>query len=526
MTTQSERAFVTFERGRLRDEMLAHFRNGLRKLVNSDTGDFFTEEEIRQATQEGSREYLRLDAVDLGLQSSQQRARFTAQQTNPALSASRWLREFHCKQWGVDPLPASSGSGPVTWKATPGSIFVGSTTLGDAAVMTATDPRGNVFQVATTTTTPANGQASLTFVAVKGGKGTNPTNLTIFAKGANAPPGSEPTGTVTADFKGGFDDESDQELVDRLLDRIRRKPASGNRAQFRAWGRGVTTAVEKAFVYACVFGTGSVGVVIVGKRGTGSGPLARLPSDATLVSVRNFLTPPGSSVVPARPHVLVHKWVSEPVSLSMRLSMRTGTTGGWVDSQPWPSPVGSTTTDNAFCRVVSVADSTHFHVSSGTAPANGTVPGLMVWRPLTSRFEKLNVQSVSFISGTEYAVVLSGPPDGAVLVLNDVICPYTPLLDAIAKGAESYFDSLGPGEMVDLATSPRARRAFRWPEPGDESPYEAGQTIVTSLVDALGGSLSGSQLSYITHTKPALPTDLSQEGPHMLTLNEFGAYAS
>ncbi|HEX4334687.1 MAG TPA: baseplate J/gp47 family protein [Polyangiaceae bacterium] len=524
MTTPSEPAFVTFARGVLRDEMLANFRNGLRRLVNPDTKDFFTEEEIRQATQDGSRDYLRFDALDLGLQSGQQRARFTAQQTNPSSATSTWLRGFHCAEWDVTPLPASSGAGQVSWPATTGSIFVGSTLLGDPAVFTATDPQGNTYQ-ASSTVRAVSGIATLTMVAVKGGKGTNPESGTTLSKGANVPLGAGPTGTTSTDFAGGFDAENDADVLDRLLDRIRRKPASGNRAQFRAWARGVSTAIRTAFVYPCLFNAGSVCVVIVGKRST-QGPTARVDSaNAVLTLARNYLTPPSSPVVPARPYVLLHAAVSDPISMSMALKMRTKTTGGWADATPWPSPIGTDTSVDAFCRVTSLPDATHFHVNSAVVPSTGVGPAMMVWNATTSRFEKLPlVASVTLVSGTEYVVQLSDNAP-ATLTVNSVVCPYTPLLESIAEAAESYFDSLGPGEMIDLATSPRAGRAYRWPEPADEFPYEAGESIGTSLFDALGRALSGVSLRFVSHTTPTLPPDISQEGPRLLTLNDFGVYA-
>lgn len=542
MTLADERAFTTFARGAIRDDMLAAFRNGLRNLVNPATSELFTEEDIRLATQQGSRIYLKFDAIDLYGQAVQQRARFTAQQTDPRRATSSWLRGFHCPLWGIIPLPASSGSGPATWGATVGSTFVGSTTLGDPAATTMRDPAGNLYQVFRTVVVDSSAIALLTLVAVNGGAATNPPSNTPLTKVANFPVGSDQSGKTSDDFAGGFDAENDADLLDRLLDRIKRRPASGNNAQFRAWAREASNAIEDAWVYACAFNAGSTLVTITQKRGTSTSPTARVDvSPATLAAARAYLTPPASPVVPGRPFVLAQKPVSEPVSMGMTLAMRKNTPGGWNDAVPWPAPRG--TTGQEICRISTFTNPLDFIVQSSSLLPGGAssltgpaAPALMVWDPTTGSFEQLLDVTVTDIDHVSFRIQL-GTGTTTAIGLGSVISPYTQFagtLDeqgAVPLAVQAYFDSLGPGEVIDLDNDPRGARAYRWPEPSEEAPSQAGQSIVTTMFQQLGPALSSASVLFLSGAvnsvrTPSLPLDLSQQGPSLLTIQDFGVYSS
>lgn len=529
MPTPDEAAFVTFNRGQVRDFMLDSFREGLRQLVNPATNQLFTDEEIRIATQEGSRQWLKFDAIDLYGQASQTRARFTAQQTDPRRATSSWLRGFHARQWRVPPLSVSSGIGKVSWQANIGEIFPGSTTLGDPTAFVARDATGNLYQAYGNVTTPGGGIAELTMVAVNGGGGTNPQINAVFTSVANEPLNAAQTGTVITNFEGGFDPENDADLLSRIEDRIAHKPASGNNAQFRAWTRAASVAVQSAWVYCCALNAGTVIVAFTMKRSAPElGPLARIPTDALLTQVRTYLTPPGSVVTPARPFVLAHKPVSNPISMVVLLGMKRAAAGGWTDATPWPTPLTPTGGDSftSFSKIITgpSGGGTIFRVSSGTGlPTGVDKPSMMIWNKTKTRFEKLFVDSVADAGGGEFDVVLVQAPSFSPAI-NDIICPDTGLRTIIAEAAESYFDSLGPGELVNLATDPRAADAFRWPEPNESEPYVAGQSIGSFLFDALGSGTSSVSASFVSQTTPLVPLDLSTFGPGLITLNYFGVY--
>lgn len=67
--------------------------------------------------------------------------------------------------------------------------------------------------------------------------------------------------------EGGYDEETDESLAARTLERIRTPSTSGNIADYRKWAL-ETTGVEKVRVFPLARGAGTVDVVIVGAGNT------------------------------------------------------------------------------------------------------------------------------------------------------------------------------------------------------------------------------------------------------------------
>lgn len=530
MAQPDERAFVTFPRGVVRDEIiLGKFRTSLRQLINPTTGAAFTEDEIARATQPGSRFYIEADGIDLYGQAVQARALFLADQVQPTRAATSFLEDFHARLWLGEAarLPASGGAGAVNADATVGSIFVGSTTVPDPIAAIARDPNGRRYQVLVTQATPVSGTAPLQMKAIDAGPDTNLVVGTVLTWVQNQPLGAAPTATVSGQFRGGFPEESDQELGLRIEDVIRNRPASGNNAHFRAWGRQATNSVETVFVYATPFHAGSVLVVPTQKRGTTEGPLARVASFSVLTDVTNFVTPPNSPVVPERVFVLVAGDNGQTSDLVIRLAMATSTGGGWADPDPWPqfdagfSPVAITTipTPDTVFRVAAPAGSLP---GGATFLSTPDAPKLMLWDDTRSRFEELIVTSVSDLGGNAFEITLTSEPE-KTLAIGDYISPFTDRNLLIAQTIEAFFDGLGPGEIVDLNTDIRGARAFRFPTPGEEFGTRAGAAVVTQIIEALGGTVSDGTLESISRTDPDLPTSISS-GPNRVILGKVNVH--
>jgi len=530
VTTPDERKFVVFQRGEVRDDIiLLYFRNALRSLINPETKIGFTEDEIFLATQPGSRFYIEADAIDLYGQAMQSRGLFFVSQTRPTTSSTSFLEGQHGPLWLGDDsrLGAVGASGTVDAPATAGSIFVGSTTIPSATAAIATDPNGLRYQVLQTVATPASGTAALTMKGIDTGTVTNVDSGTILTWSANFPLGADPEASTSAVFDGGFDKETDQEWSERIEDRMRNRPASGNNAHFEAWARQASVAVESAFVYATGLNAGSVVVAILEKRGLAeTGPISRQDvSVGTLTDVTTFLTPPASPVVPEHVFVIVVKANSQPSDLAIRVAMNKGTSGGWADSTPWPGY----TVLFPEAKVTSVTSTTLFDVTTdddlpgGASLLTGVdAPSLMVWNDVTSRFIELDVNQISK-TGNVATVTLNTAPSVAIAV-DDRISPYTDQNLLIAETVADYFDELGPGEVVDLDTDHRAVRAFRFPTPSVKYPSRAGQVVVTRLIDALGGISTDATLERISRNSPDLPTDIT-DGPNIVTLGELNIFS-
>lgn len=534
MPTTDERKFAYFRAGEIRDNViLTSWRNALRTLVNPDTGVTFTEDEIQRATQPGSRFYIEADAIDLWAQVAQSRSLFFVNQARPLRSNTAFLNDFWGKLWlGENSrLPATGGSGTVNATATVGSVFPGSTTIGDPSAAVATDGNGFRYQVLVTVTTPASGIAQLSMEAIDTGFSTNPIANSPLTWSANQPPGADPQATVASDFSGGLDAETDSEYAQRIENRIQNRPAAGNTTHFIFWAQQANAAIETAFVYPTSLHAGSVIVAILQKRNpdalTPEGPDVRIDvSDAIFSDATNYLVPPNSPVVPERAFVVVTKPAGQDSDIVVKIFMPLGSTGGWDDAEPWPNPPTGTAYQEV--KILTVTDQQNFTVRTdddlpgGAASLSGAdAPQVMIWNKAESRFEKLDVASISK-SGTVATFVLNNPASFTIAV-DDRISPYTNQLETIAESFETYFDTLGPGELVDLDTDPRAARAFRHPAPNILYPYRAGSTILTQLLDDLAGIATDAELTSISRNEPDLPGQII-DGPNQVILGHASIF--
>jgi hypothetical protein len=514
--TSPDRAFACFDRGELRDLCLASFRYGLRSQRNPETGALFTEDEIAQATQRGGRWWIEADGLDVVLMAIQGRAIWLAQQMRPERAADSFLYGFHGDLWGQTPLEARGGSGTVLALATPGTIFVGSTTIPDPAAHTARDNEtGLRFQVLVTTTTDGTGQATPTLIGIDTGEQTNLAYGSVLTW-ENPPLGAEPTVTVTASpkFRGGRSRETSKDFADRLRDNIRHKAAAGNRAHFRAWARENVNVLD-AYVYPCALHAGTVLVCLTQQRGEAIGPNALVADSSVLSLLTAYLVPPGSTVVPERAFVHVCTFTPEACEVVLRLQMPQGNDAGWRDATPWPQYAEGSSSN---AKVYTITDSTHFTIKASTAPPSSQ-PKLMAWDVATSRWTELAVASVTLSGSDVYDVVLSSP---ASIQSNQAVCAAHGRHSTLSQAIEAYFDSVGPGEVVNLSGDVRSDRAARFPSQQEEATAGVGTTIVSFLEDAFGASLMNAMPEFSVLT-PALPTT-PIAGPHKLTLGRLRVF--
>lgn len=540
MPAPDQREFTTYLRGQVRDDIiLASFRNSLRELTNPETGFPFTEDEIARATQPGSRFWVEADAIDLLTMSQQARALFLSDQIDPRRANTEVLNEVWGRIWlGEDSrLKATGGSGDVQATGTPGTIFTGSTTIGDPTAVVGTDPNGLRYQVLQTEALDADGQARLTLKGIDTGFETNPPVGTVITWSENVPLNADPEANVVdtigqegVGFQGGRDPENNQEYAERIEERIRDRPASGNAPHFQAWAQQANGAVEQAFVYSIALNAGSVVVAITQKRNQTQtdGPLGRFPAVGTLTDVTSFLTPPNSPVVPQRVFVLVVGPQSQPSDLVVRIAMSQGVGGGWNDVIPWPNPdITAPASATPITDVASVTTQQNFVVNNadqlpgGAASLSGPdAPAVMIWNDSISRFERLLVDTITD-NGATKTITLTAAPQTTIQV-GDRISPYTDRLTVIAEALESFFDTLGPGEVL-TENDQRFARGARQPRPAVKFPFRAGQPLVSVLTDALGGVATDSELSVISRTEPDVPANVV-DGPNMVTLGQVTIY--
>lgn len=526
MTTPADREFEVLPRGHVRDKVvLANFRNGLRALINPETGQPFAEDEIARATQAKSRWFIEADAIDQYGQGEQRGAVYLSDQARIERASTAYLENFHARLWSPEGrLAATGGSGKVDVPAVPGTIIVGSSTVPDPAAYQARDAAGKKYQVFTTVITPAAippssvGVASVTLVAIDTGTVTNLLDgdkLTWISRDPNM----QPECTVAEDFSGGTDTETDGEWASRMMGTIRHKQGAGNDAQMRAWARRSSNAIEEAFVFPCFLHAGSTLIAISQKRAGVKGPLARIPSPGTMAQAIAYLTPPGSPVVPARAFLVIAPVNAESTNFVVRLAMAKGSSGGWTDVQPFPAYHATTPT------ITSVISQTDIRV---TASGDATLPGqaalatltgadapqMMVWNADKTEFEKLAITSVQDLGSNEYKVLLSATAS-FTLAIGQRVSPDLARRAIVHEAIGGYFDELGPGNLFDVTTDARGVRCVRFPRAIEERPFRAGAIVATRIIEALGGAASDGSLASMSVTEPTYPTNLAS-GPKML----------
>ncbi len=537
MTTPAEREFQVLRRGFVRDKViLAAFRFGLRKLINPETGQLFTEDEIQRATQPDSRWYSEAEGIDQYGQLAQRRAIFVFDQTQIDRATTAYLEGPHATLWTPEgKLEETAGSGEVSVPAVSGTVILGSTTIPDEAAYWARDAAGNKYQVFTTETTPSSGTAQVTMVGIdKGAK----TNLSAGDKltWITRDPNMQAVATVFSDFTGGTDRETDAELAKRQLSNVRHQQGAGNDAQMRAWSRRATNSIEEAFVFPCAMYAGSVVVAITQKRAGVAGPLARIPNSVTLDILRSYITPPLSPTVPSRVFVVGAPVVAEYSNFVVRLDVPRGAAPGWASARPFPSYHATTP---AITAVAIGGNPLIFHVlCSGDATLPGlaalatatapNAPRLMVWDKSRTEWIPLSVASVQDLGANVYKVTLSSAPVNSAgapftLALGQLVSPELLFRTIAQEAIVEYFDELGPGDLFNGATDPRGQRCVRFPRSGEEWPYRATAELATRIANALGFSAANASLASMSPTTPSYPTNIVL-GPNILVPGDAAVY--
>ncbi|WP_311515249.1 baseplate J/gp47 family protein [Oligella urethralis] len=120
-------------------------------------------------------------------------------------------------------------------------------------------PDGKTFETIDSTVIGNDGSASVVVKAIAMGIGGNVESVSgMFVQTPVGIQGRVDEITTV----GGVENETDKELLARLLERIRRPPAGGNQYDYRVWALEVE-GVTNAYVYPLRRGLGTVDVVIV-----------------------------------------------------------------------------------------------------------------------------------------------------------------------------------------------------------------------------------------------------------------------
>lgn len=155
--------------------------------------------------------------------------------------------------WDVQRLQATAAAGDVEFTGTDGATIPAGTELqtGDGTSYT-TDADATI----------AGGTATAAVTASEAGENGNQ-EVGVSLNLVSPLSGVDSQATVAGDgLTGGTDEESDDRLLGRLLDRVRRPPHGGAKSDYERWALEVN-GVSRAFVFPLHVGEGTVGIAIL-----------------------------------------------------------------------------------------------------------------------------------------------------------------------------------------------------------------------------------------------------------------------
>lgn len=355
------------------------------------------------------------------------------------------------------------------------------------------------------------------------------TNLLAGTEGewSNPRSGCSANAAVWSEGLTGGRDQADNEEYKAVIIERRTRPAVGaNDAAYTAliedpFATGI--AVQRAFVWPAIMGTGHVGYSFTMRPLAPGG--SRIPSSAQLAIMRATL----EGTFYGDDGILDITLAEEPATLKFRATWKKAA-AGWASAIVWPpynSGVAVVVTNAvaitaSALRVTSAADV--------DAPVIGQVVGLFNAAASNGgaaapAFERKTISFVSEVVANRTwdltfdmsagASTLFVPANGAL------VSPWSDSLDLILPPILDYFDHMGPGEMYDPLPDP-GRRGRRQPENPEEWPSE-----LSNKLDALVQGVSAVRSATLAEPGTTEPTSVGTPGvlAYLRRLTDIAVYS-
>lgn len=340
---------------------------------------------------------------------------------------------------------------------------------------------------------------------------------------ATAPTGLNSTGLVASVVRDGTDTESPEELAARIIARMRERPGSGNRADWKAWVEAYTgTEIETAYVYpllappasfpgaGTVSTTGAVTVVAVGPAQGDSVTNTRIvPTGAPPVST------PGDELVEIEEYIEGDRLPDgTDVSATPNEPLRPATlpVGNYC-----VQAINTSSQDVVLALVVTAANAAQWSGTMTVVSSTGTELVVSGDQTANIGFRVLvNVTTTRYRGGYKLFTLGAGTfgganttfavddPDNVLPYATGTVYPAPGNFDDIRTAILAYFDALGPGD-----TSP----ASRWPTEDQQGRSTVYLTALAAAAIGVSGVLSA------TATTPA--ADVTPAAKRVVTLDSF-----
>lgn len=225
---------------------------------------------------------------------------FNSEQIIPDTAIKAYLVRW-ASIWGINRKAATFSAGPVTMTGTNGSVITA------GSLFTRDD--GAQYE-AQADATIAGGTIDVTVQALLAGvDGDLDPGVELNLVSPIA--GVDSTGTVAGPdgVTGGNDEESDEDLLGRLLDRLQTPPLGGADQDYEKWAKEVA-GVTRVWVYPLYLGPGTVGVTFVRDD---DDPI--IPDNTAVGVVADYI----ETKRPVTAHVTVFAPVADPINFTIHI---------------------------------------------------------------------------------------------------------------------------------------------------------------------------------------------------------------
>jgi uncharacterized phage protein gp47/JayE len=219
--------------------------------------------------------------------------------------------------WGITRIPAEFSQGNVTFTGDNGTDIPASTEiqLSNGTVYT-TDALGTI----------AAGTVTIAVTASVAGPDSDAEAATAISLSSPISGVTSQGVVATGGLTGGLVEESDEDLLTRLLARIQNAPHGGNEADYVAWAKEVA-GVTRAWVLPAYLGLGTVGVTFVRDNDTGS----IIPSAGEVSDVQDYIDDPSRRPVTA--DVTVFAPTAVPLNFTINVTPGTAAVKAAVEAE-------------------------------------------------------------------------------------------------------------------------------------------------------------------------------------------------
>ena len=320
---------------------------------------------------------------------------------------------------------------------------------------------------------------------------------------------------------GGFDEEDEERLRERVLNRMGTNPGGGNWGQLRELAFNASPAVQQCYVFPAIAGPSNAKVVPMKRFDRERYDFSRTFPAGALILVQDAIFGAVSTAINHK----IQASQDEPVDVALQIqipqsTLAGGSGEGWSDLQPWPTLNG-----DSYVEITAVAADGTLTVSAltSTAPIAGQ-NRVGWWSPNDMRF---HVRSVTAVGGSAGAWEIT--PDapfvdsrGLTPQLGDWISPAAENLAEYGSTWLDILEQLGCGENTSDPNLIANGRALRHPftSEGNRSALTTGQLRV---FESRHPEIEDISYSYRSRTAPTVPANVTNP-PNVLTPRSFGVY--